>query len=179
MDLAEAGSTVFSVVASDAAARSWSPIMCGLRSEHPDAAVVIEAWTWTRPGVHMVRRWPNSFRPSLRPGSSCQRSYLFRPLDRRQQRQQQQLWKENSDVVPIPDTTQYHRTQMGAGGTGPQAAQLSEWHRGEMGGMRLASWPWRLASGVIDYGPLWCDAIFSNLHVFTLPRRFADRARGQ
>jgi uncharacterized RDD family membrane protein YckC len=68
-----------------------------------------------------------------------------------------------------PSTTQYPDTQMGAGGSGPQGAQLSVWKRGEMGGVRLASWPWRMASGLIDYGPLWfVMTIFSNLHVFAL-----------
>ena len=56
MDHAGAGSTVFSVVEGGAAARSWSPIMTGLGSELPGTAVVLEAWSWTGPGVHVVGR---------------------------------------------------------------------------------------------------------------------------
>ena len=30
-----------------------------------------------------------------------------------------------------------------------------QWRRGHMADAKLASWPWRLASGAIDYLPLW------------------------
>ena len=38
-----------------------------------------------------------------------------------------------------------------------------------MGSVALASWPWRVASGLIDYGPLWfAFFIFGSLHVVVL-----------
>lgn len=36
----------------------------------------------------------------------------------------------------------------------PGPARMERWRRGHMGGAKLASWPWRLASGSVDYIPL-------------------------
>ena len=69
-----------------------------------------------------------------------------------------------------PSTAQYPDTHMGAGsGSGPRGPQLAVWRRGHMGSVALASWPWRVASGLIDYGPLWfAFFIFGSLHVVVL-----------
>ena len=69
-----------------------------------------------------------------------------------------------------PSTAQYPDTHMGAGsGSGPRGPQLAVWRRGHMGSVALATWPWRVASGLIDYGPLWFAIfIFGSLHVVVL-----------
>jgi uncharacterized RDD family membrane protein YckC len=50
-------------------------------------------------------------------------------------------------------------------GDRPREAQLKQWERGHMGSAKLASWPWRMASGLIDYVPLYVVlAIFAAAH---------------
>ena len=56
MDYAGAGPTMLSLVEGGAAARSHSPIMSRLGYRLPGTAVLLEAWSYTRPGVHMVTR---------------------------------------------------------------------------------------------------------------------------
>ena len=45
--------------------------------------------------------------------------------------------------------------------------QPQQWRRGYMAEAKLASWPWRVASGAIDYVPL--VVIFDFFAWFTLP----------
>jgi uncharacterized RDD family membrane protein YckC len=49
------------------------------------------------------------------------------------------------------------------------ASQPQQWRRGYMAAAKLASWPWRLASGAIDYVPLILIVdFFSSMHVVVL-----------
>jgi uncharacterized RDD family membrane protein YckC len=59
---------------------------------------------------------------------------------------------------------------VGTYGDRPRAAsQPQQWRRGYMAEAKLASWPWRLASGAIDYVPLLLIVdFFSSMHVVVL-----------
>ena len=47
---------------------------------------------------------------------------------------------------------------VGTYGNGPtNTPQPKQWRRGYMAEAKLASWPWRVASGAIDYVPLVAD----------------------
>jgi len=59
---------------------------------------------------------------------------------------------------------------VGTYGNSPAATpRPQQWRRGYMAEAKLASWPWRLASGAIDYVPLILIVdFFSSMHVVVL-----------
>jgi uncharacterized RDD family membrane protein YckC len=59
---------------------------------------------------------------------------------------------------------------VGTYGNSPTATPRPQpWRRGYMAEAKLASWPWRLASGAIDYLPLWVIyELFATIHAALL-----------
>jgi hypothetical protein len=69
-------------------------------------------------------------------------------------------------MQPYPETNGGSASQRGYG---PMPDEVRVWPRGNSGGVPLASWPWRMAAGAIDYLPaLLILSVFASVHVAAL-----------